>query len=163
MLSHLREEDFEGSYQDALNVLDSACDELANDMASEQASPTPGLSPGPGILSNPSGSSKRNKNGEPRYLTLSLPSLDEGDEGDGEDGERDVSFDRVFERNHASVRIFQTEHSPLSPIPPLRKQNTFSLLDVYKSRAKSVDHSHSHFRKYTYFHYICEVLYFNIL
>jgi hypothetical protein len=118
LLTYLQEDDFEGNYQEALNILDSACEELAADIASPSES-----------ASN---------------LTVSNISRfgDQKEDDDDEDSrDREVGFDRIFKSNHASTRIFGSDShrsGRFGPLSSLRRQATrnLNILDIYKDRAR---------------------------
>lgn len=114
LLTYLQEDDFEGNYQEALNILDSACEELAADIASPTSN-----------------------------LTVSNLSRvrDEKCDNDEDSHDREVGFDRIFRSNHASTRIFGSDShrsGRFGPLSSLRRQATrnLNILDIYKDRAR---------------------------
>ena len=110
LMTYLQEDDFEGNYQEALHVLDSACEELAADIGS------------------PSESAQN----------LLSPSLGDETGNDGESQDREVGFDRIFKSNHASTRIFGEGNHRSTRLTSLRRQATrnLNLLDIYKDRSR---------------------------
>ena len=117
LLTYLQEDDFEGNYQEALHILDSACEELAADIASPSES-----------TSNLTASNLSRFGDQKEY-----------DEEDSRD--REVGFDRIFRSNHASTRIFGSDShrsGRFGPLTSLRRQATrnLNILDIYKDRAR---------------------------
>lgn len=116
LLNLLKEQNFEDSYQEAVDILNSACDELRTDLTSP----------------NPKSHEKYRGN-DSLNLTINtdLNNDDEGEEFD--DDTFDVS--KVFSTNHPSIRIFDGSSHELSPLPPMYRQPTMSLMDIYKSKS----------------------------
>ena len=114
LMTSLQEDDFEGSYHEALNVLDSACEELAADIGS------------------PSDSVQN--------LLSAETSSRFGDEkgNDGESNDREVGLDQIFKNNRASSRIFGEGSHRSRRLTSLRRQATrnLNLLDIYKDRTR---------------------------
>jgi hypothetical protein len=131
----LTQQNFADCYQEALDILDSACDELRTDLGSPSSS-------------MPRTTERKSRRPHERStLSRELEELNSQKETDDEDaGERDDTFDmgEVFSDNHDSLRIFDRNSGRLSPLPQMNRQATVSLMDIYKLKSLRLSpHNHS--------------------
>lgn len=114
LTSYLNEQCISDSYQEALDILNSACDELRADLEAPSTH-------------------RRGENGtgkSPERLELEDECESEGDDA--------FDIGNVFSNNHLSVRIFDANQQSgrFSPPPQLlARQATVSLMDIYKSKS----------------------------